>query len=407
MAKRTAWLFFLLIIFAMAAQAAASAQDWIGTWAASPQSPRAATHAVFSNQTIRQIVHVSIGGSSVRIRLSNETGTHPVVIGAATVGLAGNASNISPGSIKQVTFGGAKSITLLPGAPAISDPIDLAVAPLSDIAVSLYLPAPTNLETIHPIGLQTAYVSGAGDFTASTDFPTADSSNNRFFLTGIMVRPDAPSRAVVALGDSITDGLQSTANSNSRWPDILARRLKDAGQSVAVLNEGLAGNRVLSDGSGIAAIARFDRDVLSQPGVTHVILFIGANDIGFPGTAREPQGIIRTTDEIISGYKQLVERAHVRGIKVIGSPLTPFENAFAGTPDQAYFSAEKEMKRQAVNAWIRTSGVFDGLVDFEKVIANPAHPSAIAQAYDSGDHVHPNDAGYRAMAESIDLKLLQ
>jgi lysophospholipase L1-like esterase len=211
----------------------------------------------------------------------------------------------------------------------------------------------------------------------------------------------------VTFGDSITDGTASTVNGNGRWPDVLARRLKEAGVAVAVLNQGIAGNRVLSDGAGISALARFERDVLSQPGVSHVVTFVGINDIGFPGTAIEPNGIVRTADEIIAGYKQLIERAHLRSIKIIGSPLTPFENALAGTPNQGYFTPDKEAKRLAVNNWIRTSGAFDGIIDFERVVADPAHPASIAAAYDSGDHLHPNDAGYKAMGESIDLKLLQ
>ena len=230
---------------------------------------------------------------------------------------------------------------------------------------------------------------------------------NRFFLAGVMVEPSAPVRAIVTFGDSITDGTASTVNANSRWPDVLARRLKEAGVAVAVLNQGIGGNRVLSDGAGISALARFERDVLSQPGVSHVVIFVGINDIGWPGTAIEPGGIVRTADEIIAGYKQLIERAHLRSIKVIGSPLTPFENALAGGPNQGYFTPEKEAKRQAVNNWIRTSGAFDGIIDFERVLADPAHASAIAAAYDSGDHLHPNDAGYKAMGESIDLKLFQ
>jgi lysophospholipase L1-like esterase len=228
---------------------------------------------------------------------------------------------------------------------------------------------------------------------------------NRFFLAGVMVEPAAPARAIGTFGDSITDGTNSTVDANRRWPDILARRLQEAGVTVAVLNQSIAGNRVLSDGAGVSALARFDRDVLSQPGVSHVVIFVGINDFGFPGTAIGPNGIIRTPDEIIAGYRQLIERAHFRSIKVIGSTLTPFENATPG--NRGYFTPDKEAKRRADNDWIRTSGAFDGIIDFEQVIADPTHPSAIASAYDSGDHLHPNDAGYTAMGESIDLKLFQ
>ena len=389
------------------ASAQVQTTSWISSWTASPQAPRGVMPASFSNRTIRQIVHLSIGGDKVRLRLSNEFGTKPILIGAASVAMAGKSSDIVSASLRALTFGGAKSVIIQPGAPAVSDPVEFNVAPLSDVAVSLYLPAATELGTVHAVGLQTAYVSTTGDFTASTEFPVEDRFENRFFLTGVMVEPSSPVRAIVTFGDSITDGMRSTVDANARWPDVLARRLKAAGLGVAVLNQGISGNRVLSDGAGVSALARFERDVLSQPGVSHVVIFVGINDIGFPGTAIEPGGIVRTADEIIAGYKQLIERAHLRAIKVIASPLTPFENALAGGPNQGYFTPEKEAKRLAVNNWIRTSGVFDGLIDFERVVADPAHPSAIAAACDSGDHLHPNDAGYKAMGESVDLKLFQ
>lgn len=395
-------------IFALSpARAEAPASAWVSSWTASPQMPRGVMPGSLTNRTIRQTVHLSIGGNKVRIRLSNEFGSKPLLIGAGNVALAGKNSEIVSASLRPLTFGGEKSVIIPPGAPAVSDPVELNAAPLSDVAVSLWLPAATDLGTVHATGLQTAYVSATGDFTARSEFPVVDRFENRFFLTGVMVEPVAPVRAVVTFGDSITDGSRSTVNANTRWPDVLARRLKEAGAAVAVLNQGIASNRVLSDGAGVSALARFERDVLSQPGVSHVVILEGINDIGWPGTAIEPNGFVRSADEIIAGYKQLIERAHLRGIKVIGSPLTPFENALAGTPNQGYFTAEKEAKRLAVNDWIRTSGAFDGLIDFDRVVADPAHPSAIAAAYDSGDHLHPNDAGYKAMGEAIDLKLFQ
>jgi lysophospholipase L1-like esterase len=389
------------------ASAEGQTSSWISSWTASPQAPRGVIPASFSSRTIRQIVHLSIGGSKVRVRLSNEFGAKPVLIGTASIAIPAGTSDVVSASLRPLTFGGSKSVIIPPGAPVVSDPVEFNVAPLSNVAVSLYLPAATDLGTVHATGLQTAFVSTTGDFTASSAFPIVDRFANRFFLTGVMVEPSSPTRAIVAFGDSITDGSASTVDANARWPDVLSRRLKEAGISAAVLNQGIAGNRVLSDGAGISALARFERDVLSQPGVSHVVIFLGINDIGFPGTAIEPGGIVRTADEIIAGYKQLVERARLRSIKVISSPLTPFENALAGTPNQGYFAPDKEAKRLAVNNWIRTSGAFDGIIDFDRVLADPAHPSAIAAAYDSGDHLHPNDAGYKAMAESIDLRLFQ
>jgi len=363
--------------------------------------------ASFSNQTVRQIVRVSVGGSKVRIRFSNEFGSKPVLIGAASVGLGGKGAEIVAGSLRPLTFGGAKKVTLLPGAPALSDPVELNVAPLSDLAINLYLPAATELATVHQVGLQTADVSARGDFTASSEFPVVNRFTHRFFLTGVLVEPSAPARAIVTFGDSITDGTNSTVNANGRWPDVLARRLKDAGAAIAVLNQGISGNRVLSDGAGVSGLARFERDVLSQPAVSHVVVLLGINDIGWPGTAIEPNGIIRTADDIVAGYKQMIARARVRSIKVIGATLTPFENALAGRPNQGYFTLDKEVRRLAVNHWIRTSGAFDAIIDFERVIVDPSRSAAIAAPYDSGDHLHPNDAGYRAMGEAVELKLFQ
>jgi lysophospholipase L1-like esterase len=334
--------------------AEAQVANWTASWTASPQAPRGVIPTSFSNRTIRQIVHLSVGGTKVRLRLSNEFGQRPVLIGAAAIALAGQGAGIAAESSRAVTFGGAKSVIIPPGAPALSDPVELAVAPLSDLAVSLYLPAATDLTTVHATGLQTAYVSASGDDTGSAEFPIADRFASRFFLTEVLVEPSMPVRALVAFGDSITDGTASTVNANHRWPDLLARRLNDAGIALAVLNQGIAGNRVLS--AGVSALARFERDVLSLPAVSHVIVFAGINDIGWPGTAIEPNGIVRTADEIIAGYKQLIERAHLRGLKVIGSPLTPFENALANGPNVGYFSPDKEAKRQAVNKWIRTAG---------------------------------------------------
>jgi lysophospholipase L1-like esterase len=374
----------ILLAFLFAGQpAGAQVANWIGSWTASPQAPRGVIPTSFSDRTIRQIVHLSVGGNKVRLRLSNEFGQRPLLIGAASIALAGDGARVAAGNSRAATFGGSKSIIIPPGAPALSDPIELTVAPLSDLAVSLYLPAATDLTTVHATGLQTAYVSASGDHTASAEFPIVDHFANRFYLTGVMVEPTTPIRAIVAFGDSITDGTASTLNANHRWPDVLARRLKDAGLDLAVLNEGIAGNRVLSDGAGISALARYERDVLSLPAVSHVLILVGINDIGFPGTAIEPNGIVRTADEIIAGYRQLIERAHLRGLKVIGSPLTPFENALANGSNVGYFSPDKEAKRQTVNSWIRTSRAFDAIVDFDASsligpIRQRSHPPSIA-----------------------------
>ncbi len=405
--KRAVLIAVLITALGVHANRSALAQTWVGTWTASPQPPRGVMPASFSNQTVRQIVRVSIGGGKVRIRLSNEFGSKPVLIGAASIGLAGKGTEIVTGSLRSLTFGGAKKVTLLPGAPALSDPVELNLAALADLAINLYLPAATELATVHQVGLQNADVSAPGDFTASAEFPVVDRFTHRFFLSGVLVEPSAATRAIVTFGDSITDGTNSTVNANGRWPDVLARRLKDAGTAIAVLNQGISGNRVLSDGAGVSGLARFERDVLSQSAVSHVVIMLGINDIGWPGTALEPNGIIRTADDIVAGYKQMIERARIRSIKVIGATLTPFENALAGRPNQGYFTLDKEVRRLAVNHWIRTSGAFDTIIDFDRVIADPSRSEAIAPPYDSGDHLHPNDAGYRAMGEAVELKLFQ
>jgi hypothetical protein len=236
--------------------AEAQVPNWTGSWTASPQAPRGVIPTSFSNRTIRQIVHLSVGGTKVRLRLSNEFGQRPALIGAASIALARQGAGIAAESSRAVTFGGAKSVIIPPGAPALGDTVELAVAPLSDLAVSIYLPAATDLATVHATGLQTAFVSASGDYTGSAEFPVADRFASRFFLTEVLVEPSTPTRAIVAFGDSITDGTASTVNANHRWPDLLARRLNEAGIALAVLNQGIAGNRVLSDGAGVSALAR-------------------------------------------------------------------------------------------------------------------------------------------------------
>ena len=391
----------------------ADAGGWIGTWAASQQPiwppdfpvPLDIPRSLW-NQTVRQIAAVSVGGSRVRVVLSNTYGSGPLVIGAADVALAGSGAAVAPGSDRALSFGGQSSVTIPPGAPAVSDPVDLAVPPLGSVAVSVFLPQLTPLSTVHAEGVQAAYVSSEGNFAGDADMKTASMMKSRLFLSEILVDAPADARAVVAFGDSITDGTNSTPGANHRWPDVLSRRLAAAGSPLAVLNEGISGNRVLSDRMGVDALARFDRDVLSQPRAATVILMMGINDIGWPGTGLAPREPEPTAADIIEGYKQLIVRAHLHGIRIIGATLTPFEDALKGTSFEGYYTAAKEQERQAVNKWIRTGGAFDGVIDFDAAVQDPSHPTHILPAYDSGDHLHPNDAGYKAMADSIDLKLL-
>ena len=393
---------------------AADAGDWIETWTASPQPvwdpdffapvniPRS-----LRNQTIRQVARVSLGGNRVRVELSNVYGKDAMVIGTAHVALAGTGVAVTPGSDRVLTFGGRPSITVPPGAEVLSDPVDLPVAPLGSVAVSLFLPAITPTTTWHNDARQTAYISGEGDFSGEPGFQPAQTIQSRIFLSGIMVDAAPGTRSVVMFGDSITDGDGSTPDANHRWPDVLAERLNKAGAKVAVLNEGISGARVLRDRMGDNALARFDRDVLSHPHADTVVLMMGINDIGWPDTLLVPKGEpAPAAEDIIAGYRQLIARAHTHHMRIIGATLTPFEDTFHGKPLYGYYSEAKEAKRQAVNQWIRTSGAFDGVIDFDAATRDPANPRHIRADFDSGDHLHPQDTGYKAMAESVDLGLL-
>ena len=379
---------------AEAQTASAPAQDWVGSWGASPALPNGPE---VTHQTIRQVVRLSLGGPTFRLRISNELGTSPLVIGAAHVAKPGNApDSIDPATDKAVTFSGRPSITLPPGAPALSDPIEMPVEALDSVSVSLFVPRDTGPAATHPLGRATTYLAG-GDQTGAGTLEDATTSTARFFLSGVEVEA-ADASAIVTLGDSITDGYGSTEDANRRWPDVLAERLNAAGKNVGVVDAGISGNRVLHDVPeaqfGPAAIARFDRDVLSVPGVETVILMESINDIGHPGSAGLTEQAV-TAEDIIVGMKQLIARAHAHGIRMIGATLTPYaETIFPG-----YYSDEGETERQAVNTWIREGGAFDGVIDFDAVVRDPDQPDHILAAYDFGDHLHPNDAGYRKMGE--------
>ncbi len=389
----------MLAVAGMAIAPASMAKDagngnhWVGTWNASPQAAR---HPVELNgQTIRQIVHVSIGGTRVRVRLSNAYGASPLHIGAARVGLRSTGASIVAGSDRVLTFNGSESTTIPAGAMAISDPVNLRVPDRGDLAVSIHVPGNKLAATEHTLGLQTTYLSPEGDFSGADSLPTTTTTQSFYFLTGVEVNASTKSRAIVTLGDSITDGLHSTADANQRWPNRLAERLRSqkGGSKVAVLNAGISGNRILHDTEGTNASARLDRDVLVQSGARYLIVLEGINDIGFPGA---PTGA-----EIIAGHRQIIDRAHAMGLKVYGGTLTPFQAFLPGL----YYSSDGEAKRQAVNHWIRTSKAYDAVIDFDKAIRDPSNPARIRPAYDSGDNLHPNDAGYQAMADAIDLSL--
>ena len=401
----------LLLLAACAAQA--QEPQWVGTWGASPLPPTPAAGPFpaspsFNDQTVRQVVRLSVGGERVRLRLTNEYGTKPLIVGAARVALADGAGKLVAGTEHVVTFGGQPAATISAGAPLLSDPIDLKVSDLATLSVSLYLQGETGACTCHATGMQEAYVSAKGDFTQGT-FAPAQTIGMRAFLSGVEVL--APrAQAIVVLGDSISDGVGSTPNANRRWPDLFAERLsaRRGGVRFGVVNHGVSGNQVLADGAGESALTRFDRDVLSVPGVSHVIVFEGVNDLGLgygkfegPIAALMPPPTVKPTlDAMTAGYRQLIARARSKGLKIYGATIAPYEGA-------AYYSAEGDAVRQALNDWMRTSKEFDGVLDFDKAFRDPAKPARMKEEFQSGDHLHGSDAGYRAVADSVDLGLFR
>jgi lysophospholipase L1-like esterase len=387
---------------------AARADGWIASWGASDVFP---IGQEINYQTLRQIVRLSAGGKQVRVRFSNETGHHPLVIGAAHI--AKPASNAPIGAIDAatdhaITFGGSGGITIPPGAAALSDPVDMDVAPLSRLAISLFVPRWTGPSVVHPDGVATTDISGEGDFSAAPAIPSPKTSTSRFFIDEVDVEAAGQPAVVVTLGDSITDGYRSEVDANHRWPDRLAERLaaRSNAEPVGVVNAGISGNRILHDHPedlfGPNALARLDRDVLAVPGLRWVVLMEGINDIGHPTSADLPEQDV-SADQIIAGMKQIIARVHERGAKIYGATLTPYEN----TTFHGYYQPAGEVKREAVNAWIRSGGSFDAVIDFDTAVRDPDHPTRIRADYDVGDHLHPNDAGYRAMGDAVDLKLFE
>jgi lysophospholipase L1-like esterase len=401
---------FILILVTIGAYA--ENHHWVVTWGASPapQLPTAdqirTANLAFENQTLREIVHASIGANTVRVRLSNAFGKQAVDIGAAHIALRSKGSEIAAGTDRVLTFSGKPSISIPPNALVLSDPVKLDFPDASDLAISIFIPKNSEGAGIHYSAQQTSYI-GTGDQTAAASIPDAKTMTSWVFLAAVDVMAPEKTATIVAFGDSITDGARSTVDANHRWPDILAARLQAAHHHLGVLDAGIGGNRILHDASGnvrfgVNALARYDTDVLAQPGVKYVIVLEGINDLGHVGTSA-PVSETVSADDIIAGMKQMIERAHEFGIKVFGATITPFE----GTSFPGYFTPEKEVKRKAVNQWIRTGGAFDGVVDFEKAVQDPAHPDRMLPAYDGGDHLHPGDAGYKAMGDAINLKLFK
>jgi lysophospholipase L1-like esterase len=397
----------------MSGLAVAQQNAWVSSWAASPQAVDPSPDdplLKIANQTVRERVRLSIAGTRICIRLSNEYGTTPLSIGAVTIGLPVTPESVRTGSFQSVTFGGQKSVTIPAGAPILSDPVAFPAAAGSEISISIYLPQKVSTPTVHALGLKRAVISQPGDHTLAEKIDAATSVQSSILVDAVLVPRQSSQHLLVAFGDSITDGDQSTVDADRNWPSDLIRRLKKTpeGSKVAVVNEGVAGNRLLDDGIGAGGLARFDRDALALPGVTHIVLLEGINDISFPGAKlggdylADPADI-RTAENLIWAYRQLISRAHAHGVKIIGATMTPCEGA--GIP--GYYSESKDAIRRAVNQWIRASGSFDGVVDFDAVLRDPDHPSRLLPRFASEDHLHPNDAGYQAMADAINLALIQ
>lgn len=410
----------LLLIIPAGAPRSTPPNTWIATWAASPQPTAPDPDEPLLNiedQTVRERVRVSIGGAQIRIRLSNEYGSAPLLVGSATVGMPTDPASVRPGSIQGVTFGGRNSVTMPVGALVISDPVAFPVARGTEISISLYFPKRVATPTMHSLALKRAVVSQHGDHTRAEKTEGGAESESLIVVSAVLVPAQPSQRLVVALGDSVTDGDRSTVEADRTWPSDLIRRLgkRPEGAKIAVVNEGIVGNRLLDDCFlanagcfGVSALARFDRDALALPGVTHIVLLEGINDIGFPGAKlggsylADPADV-RTADELIGAYRQLISRAHAHGVKLIGATIAPFEEVVV----PGYYSESKEKVRQAVNKWIRTSGAFDGVIDFDAVLRDPDHPSRLLPRFASKDHLHPNDLGYQAMADAIDVSLFK
>lgn len=379
---------------------------WVGTWATATvaRDPRVETDfrgrrlseppLNFSDQTLRQIVRTTTSGSRVRVAVSNTFGSAPLSVGGASVARRDSEATIVASSTRNLTFGGKPQIVIPAGTYILSDPVDFTVSAASDLAVDLYLPDDTGTGasplTMHTVGVQTNYVSEKGNHVGSENLPVMTTTQSWFFLSRVEVMAPASVGVVVAFGDSITDGTRSTPDTNNRWPNHLSKRLMEQGMNMGVLNTGIAANRVLGEWRGVNALARFARDVLTQSGVTHVIVLEGINDL-----RRDPAV---TAEDLIWGYRQLIARAHARGIRIYGATLLPCEGSGRWTP-------EVETKRQALNDWIRTSGAYDGVIDFDAAVRDPSAISKMLSQYDSSDHIHPSDAGYKAMADAISLGL--
>jgi lysophospholipase L1-like esterase len=417
----------MIIVMVLASTALAQTpkneKHWVSAWSSAMHSPLAfipgQAISGLENRTLRMIVRPTIAGERVRIRFSNACGNQPLPIGAAHIALASKDSKIISESDQTLTFSGKGSTSIPPGAPMLSDPVDLIFPAFAEIAVSIFLPTNVGNATFHLAGQKPTYISEPGDFTATAEIPNATTKPSWFFLAGLEIFAPSQTMTILALGDSITDGVGAKQGEYNDWPDLLANRLaaQKGLPAMAVVNTGIGGNRVLHDGAGISTLARFDRDVLAQPGITGIILLEGINDIGWPrmkppsprpGDAAQGAASMESpfakelvsAQDIIAGYQQIIDRAHQHRIKVFIATLLPYEGA-------DYYTEDGEAIRVAVNQWIRTSGAADGYFDFDKAVYDPSHPKRFRDGYHSGDNLHPSTIGYKAMADAVDLAVLR
>ena len=390
----------LMLLLCVGTSAATPADNWIEAWYSPPLAPTAVLSfgdvRIFAHQTVRQVVRLEAGGKRIRVRFTNELGLAPVKIGSVHVALSSPNAVIQPETDHVLTFGGRPDAVIPVGQALVSDPVEMTVSPFADLAVSIYYP-----ERLAPAGhLLQVHLSAKGDHGADPVWRDSTPARAPALVSGVEVETGPAHHVLVAFGDSITEGAGATPGTNMDYPEQLARRLDHNGASSSwvVINSGISGNRLLHEGSGPSALDRFERDALDIPGATAIIVLEGINDIGWAFDANGDTGPVSAAD-LIGAYKQLIARAHARGLKILGGTILPYEDA-------GYYHPEGEAVRRAVNDWIRTGGAFDGVIDFEQAVRDPQHPTRYRGADQSGDNLHPNDAGYHAMSEAVDLKAL-
>lgn len=401
---------FSLVLFTSFAQAEVQKSQWVTTWAASPQKvwnkdfvfPTNIPDQI-SNQTIKQISQISLGGEAVRLVFTNQYGDQPLYIDKTTVGLV-KGQSLKSKNAYPVYFSGKLKAQILPDKQLISDPIQLPVPDHGQLMVNTFIQKPTTFKTFHWDAKQTSWLI-TGNQTTNLNTPSsAKTTTARLLLSAVEVKPKRKAHVVAVIGDSITDGATATLDANTRWTDFLAKRLSP--HQIAVINSGISGNRLLTDGMGDSALERLQKEVFQYSGVKTLIVLVGINDISWPGTAFAPKQQIPSFEALTQGYKRVVDEAHRQGIQVIGATLLPFSGALPNTPLDNYYQPNKDELRQRINHWIRTSHTFDGVLDLEQGLKDPKHPDRLNPIYDSGDHLHPNDRGNQQMANLVDLKQL-